>query len=362
MGKKSSPKAPDYEAAAKATAEGNKEALMYQTDANRANQITPWGTEGWFGEPGTPGYGKVTSLSANQQAIFDAQEQAQYQNQLLGLGLGDRLQQDLHRPDDFYNMLPEVGRNPNVPTYGQGLTDMGQGGQMMQMSDKLESAYDPAFAEQAFARAKSLIDPTHGQQLESQEVALRNQGLTPGTEAYDNALSMLRGQQSEQLNNMAYDSIDRGRAEQQAEFGRAAQANEQNFGQQSSMFGAGQQRGQYADAQRQQQVQEQMGFGQLGFGQEMQQSQYQQMLRQAAITEQQQREIGGLNLRNAAQSGQQVGMPNMPGYNQAGYVGGPDLLGAAQAKGQFDLQADAQKGPGLFDTLGGLGASYLGAR
>ena len=77
-----------------------------------------------------------------------------------------------------------------MPTYGQGLTDMGQGGQMMQMSDKLESAYDPAFAEQAFARAKSLIDPTHGQQLESQEVALRNQGLTPGTEAYDNALSM----------------------------------------------------------------------------------------------------------------------------------------------------------------------------
>ena len=335
---------------------------MYQTDANRVNQQTPWGTVSWFGKPGEAGYGQVTNLTPNQQAIFDAQEQSQYQNQQLGLGLGDRLNQDLQRPDDFYNRLPDVGRNPDVPDfYGQGLTDMGQGGELMQMSDKLQSAYDPAFAEQAFARAKSLIDPTHGQQLESQEVALRNQGLTPGTEAYDNALSMLRGQQSEQLNNMAYDSIDRGRAEQQAEFGRASQANEQNFGQQSSMFGAGQQRGQYADAQRQQQVQEQMGFGQLGFGQEMQQSQYQQMLRQAAITEQQQREIGGLNLRNAAQSGQQVGMPNMPGYNTAGYVGGPDLLGAAQAKGQFDLQADAQKGGGLFDTLGSLGGAYLGA-
>jgi hypothetical protein len=41
------PPAPDYQGAAQATAQGNLEAIKYQTEANRINQYTPWGSSTW---------------------------------------------------------------------------------------------------------------------------------------------------------------------------------------------------------------------------------------------------------------------------------------------------------------------------
>lgn len=355
MGSKSS-KAPDYTSAAEATAEGNKEALMYQTDANRVNQITPWGNLSWHGKPGEAGYGQQIALSPNQQSIFNRQEQIQSQRQQNALGLGDRLQQEMNRPEDFYNNLPDVAGTPDVPTYGAGLSQFGQGGQESQVQQMQGSQYDPRFAQQAFDRQVSLIRPTHVDQQERQEVALRNQGLTPGTQAYDSALGNLRSQQGEEMNALSADAIDRGRSEQQAEFQRSMQAGSQRFGQEGTRFQQQMAQGNMYNQQRQQQAAEQAQFGSMGFSQQMAQQNQQNKLRQQAITEQQGREVSALNLQNAAQSGQQVSMPQMPSYNTAGYVGGPDYLGAAQMQGQFDTQ---NKQPSIWETAGNLGAAYL---
>src|SRR5699024_10522515 len=43
-GKGDAPSTPDYEAAARATAEGNLDLAKYTTEANRINQYTPWGS------------------------------------------------------------------------------------------------------------------------------------------------------------------------------------------------------------------------------------------------------------------------------------------------------------------------------
>ena len=423
MGSSKKADSPDYTGAAEATAEGNKEALMYQTDANRVNQITPWGNLSWHGKPGEAGYGQEIALSPNQQSIFNRQEQIQSQRQQNALGLGDRVQQEMNRPEDFYNNLPDVAGTPDVPTYGEGLTQFGQGGQQStvqgqpnaeyqnltqfgragqegQVQQMQGSQYDPRFAQQAFDRQVSLIRPTHADQQERQEVQLRNQGLAPGTQAYDSALGSLRAQQGEEMNAISADAIDRGRSEQQAEFQRSMQAGSQRFGQENTRFGqqmqqanmadqqlqqqaseqgaqfqrqlaGGAQRfgqegtrfqqqmaqGNMYDQQRQQQAAEQMQFGGQGFSQQMQQQNQQNKLRQQAIAEQQGRETSALNLQNAAQSGQQVSMPQMPSYNTAGYVGGPDYLGAAQMQGNFDT---ANQQPSIWETGGNLGAAYLG--
>jgi hypothetical protein len=553
MGSKSQ-KAPDYTGAAEATAEGNQEALRYQTDANRANQITPWGNLTWHGKPGDANYGQEISLSPNQQSIFNSQEQIQSQRQQNALGLGDRVQQEMNRPEDFYNNLPDVAGTPDVPTYGEGLTQFGQGGQQStvqgrqnaeyqnlgqfgqggqqstvqgqpnaeyqnlgqfgqsgqqstvqgrqnagyqnlgqfgqsgqesQVQQMQGSQYDPRFAQQAFDRQVSLIRPTHADQQERQEVQLRNQGLTPGTQAYDTALGNLRAQQGEEMNALSADAVDRGRSEQQAEFQRSMQAGNQRFGQENTRFGQQMQQGNMYDSQRQQraaeqgaqfqrelqagnqqfgqentrfaqqmqqgdmydsqrqqqaaeqaaqfqrqlqagsqqfgqegtrfqqqmqqgdmydsqrqqqaaeqaaqfqrqlqagsqqfgqentrfqqqmqqgsmydqqrrqQAAEQAQFGSMGFSQQLAQQNQQNQLRQQAIAEQQGREVSALNLQNAAQSGQQVSMPQMPSYNQAGYVGGPDYLGAAQMQGTFDTQ---NKQPSIWETGGNLGAAYF---
>ena len=439
--------APDYRGAAEETARGNAEALRYQTDANRADQYTPFGNVQWFGQPGDENYRQETRLTNNQQAIFDQQEEAQFQRQLANSALSDRMWEDMQRPENFYNNLPGAAGTPDVPmyggglgefgqggrqmelqNYGGGLGEFGQGGQQMSVQDMQSSAYDPAFAEQAFDRQLSLIQPTLDNQLESQEVALRNQGLTPGSEAYDRALSTLRGQQSETLNALSADAVDRGRAEQQAEFTRGMQSGDQRFNQEAALFGAQMDQGSMYDRQRAQQAQEQLGFGgqrfdeqsrlfdaqmsqanlldrqraqqtdeqlrfggqrfneqsklfdaqmmqaalqdrqrgqqvqeQLAFGdqsfrQQAQQAEMQNMLRQRGITEQQNRENNAFNLMNSAATGQNVALPQMPGYNTAGYAGGPDYLGAAKAQGAADSAANSS----MFGALGSIGGGLMG--
>ena len=359
MGSKRSD-APDYTGAAQATAAGNKDAVMYQTAANRANQITPWGNQTWHGMPGSAGYGQETTLSPNQQAIFDNQEQIQDQRQQAALGLGDRMRQEMQRPDDFYNNLPDVAGTPDVPTYGEGLTGFGQGGQQMQVQGMQSSQYDPRFAQQAYDRQLSLIQPTHADQQERQEVALRNQGLTPGTQAYDTALGNLRMQQGEELNALSADAVDRGRAEQQSEFSRSMEAGGQRFDQEQARFGAQMDQGAMYDKQRAQQVVEQLGFGGQAFTQQMQQQDQQNALRQRAIAEQQGREVSALNLQNASTSGQQVGMPQMPAYNTADRWQGPDYLGAANMQGQFDNDQYATSMGPLNAALGGVSSALTG--
>jgi hypothetical protein len=451
-------KAPDYAAAAKETAAGNLKNLREQTLLNRVNQKTPWGDLLWHGKQGQPGYGQETRLSSNQQAIFDAQEEQQFQRQLAGEGLTDRMWGDMQRPDDYYNNLPEVAGTPGVPTYGGGLGDYGQlgrlsgqgrlgrlsewgdmpdpdasgigqnlgpEGQAAAIQDRLnagdQAGYDPQFAQQAFDRQLSLVGPRHDQNLEGLEVSLRNKGLTPGSEAYDRAMTDLRNQQGEELNRLSADAVGIGRAEQQAEFGRGMQSNQfdlsaggQRFGQeaqraqfldqqraarmaeQSGAFDArlnaaswmndkrglqnqeqlaragffDTQRAQqnqeqlaragFLDAQRRQQQQEQLGFGGQAFAQQMQGAEMQNMLRQRAIAEQRGIETSSLNLMNAAQLGQQVGMPDMPGYNTAGYVGGPDMLGAAKMKGDLDAANYATSMGPVNAALGAAGSMSFG--
>tara|TARA_R110000851_G_scaffold32777_5_gene87686 strand:+ start:36 stop:1496 length:1461 start_codon:yes stop_codon:yes gene_type:complete len=454
-------KAPDYRGAARETAAGNLANLREQTKLNRVNQKTPFGDMLWHGTQGQPGYGQELRLTPNQQAIFDAQEEQQFQRQSAGAGLTDRMWGDMQRPDNYYDNLPEVAGTPNVPTYGNGLGQYGQldqlgdygqlsqlqnqgrlgmlsewgnmpdpdasgigqnlgpEGQAAGVQDRMgaggQSGYDPRFAQQAFDRQMSLVSPRQEQNLESLEVSLRNQGLTPGSEAYDRAMTDLRNQQGEETNRLSADAVGIGRAEQQAEFGRGMQNNQFDLSAGGQRFGQEAQRAQFLDQQRaarmaeqsgafdarlnaaswmndkrglqnqeqlaragfldaqrsrqnqeqlgragfyddqraqmnqeqlgragfyndqrQQQAQEQLGFGGQAFTQQMQGAEFQNMLRQRAIAEQRGIETSSLNLMNAAQNGQQVGMPQMPGYNTAGYVGGPDMLGAAKMQGDLD--------------------------
>lgn len=73
---KSAPKAPDYTAAAEATAESNQEALNMQTWANRMNQYNPWGSITYDSESTIdPATGqRVTQWTQNQELTPLAQE------------------------------------------------------------------------------------------------------------------------------------------------------------------------------------------------------------------------------------------------------------------------------------------------
>lgn len=422
MGSKKA-KSPDYRGAAEATAQSNKEMAEFAAKANRVDQYTPFGTQEWFGAPGTPDYSQVTTLTPELQAALDAQQAATLERSNLGMEMLGSVRQDMQTPEDFWNTLPSVAGTPNVPDfYGKNLPDMGRmpdpsglgknipdprvqkrlGTSAIdprvqeQVSLDARAEYDPRFADTAFQRQMSLVGPTHEAASEAMDVQLRNQGLVPGTEAYDDATRNLRNQQGEEVNRMSADAVDRGRSEQQAEYLRElSSANfglgsgAQRFGQESALAqlglqGGGQRFGQemglaeylgnqqggafqgqmdaakYADMQRAQLAQEQLGFGALGFNQQMSQAQQQQLLRQQAIAEQQGREAWGLNKVNSAFSGQQVGMPSMPTYNTMATPEGANYLSAANMQGQMN-QYNTNQANAFMNTLGGIGAAWAGS-
>ena len=79
MGKSSAPPAPDYTAAANATAAGNLAAAQTTAAANRVNQVTPYGnlmySSAGNDSSGNPTYTATQTLSPAQQGILDQQNQ-----------------------------------------------------------------------------------------------------------------------------------------------------------------------------------------------------------------------------------------------------------------------------------------------
>lgn len=90
------------------------------------------------------------------------------------------------------------------------------------------------------------------------------------------------------------------------------------------------------------------------FQMEMQAAEQQNRLRQQAIAEQQLMRSMPLNEMNALLTGQQVGMPQMPGFQAAGVAETPQLLNAANMQYNAALDAQNAKNAALGNTMGGL--------
>lgn len=119
MGKSKAPPAPDYEAAAIAQGQANRETAQYNTGANRVNQYGPQGSTTWTMRPGAdpnnpqPGdYIQTTALSPEQQRQYD--ESNRITEALLGTA-GRQLQ----RVDQTFNSPVDLSGLPGWRTSGQ---------------------------------------------------------------------------------------------------------------------------------------------------------------------------------------------------------------------------------------------------
>ena len=185
----SAPAAPDYRAAAQETAQGNLDAARVATAANRVNQVTPYGnldyTQSGTDPYGNPTWTATTSLSDVGQQLLNNQNQT-------SLGLGSTINSALGRVQstmgqDFNPNLPSTGMNP-----GQ--------------------SYQDAYMQR--------LQPQINQARESTQANLRNQGVVPGTQAYENAMR----QQSMKENDLLLGATTQG-------FGTGLQANQQAYNQ-----------------------------------------------------------------------------------------------------------------------------------
>ena len=415
MGKPKAPKPPDYTAAAEVQGEASRENTEAQIRANRPTQITPWGSSEWSSTPVyDPASGKSYSewtqtlnLTPEQQAALDSQMRIQagrsdIAESMLGRSRDEFAEQmdwgkfqpygDVPTPqqtglptlrsDLDTGSLPELMRGDYSPEQLQrnlsteGLTDLNPA-----------SRYYSDAGDALYQQATSRLDPMFQQREQALDIRLRNQGLQPGDEAYDNAMGNFNRDRTDAYNQAQLSSTLASGQEAQRMLGMDAATRGQMFGERQSqgMFGnqaaseafaqrmsGGSQRFAESEADRERAFMEratQLGLdnetaatlysmqdqqNRQQFGQEMQSSQYANMIRQQQIAEEMQRRGFSLNEINAILTGQQVNTPQMPTFNPAARAETPQYLNAAGMQFQSNLDRFSADQAGLNSLYGGI--------
>lgn len=269
-----------------ATAQGtaNQTNVNQQTAANRADQTNPFGTSAWSQDPNTGKWTQNISLAGAQGDALTAQQNLQAGRSEAASGLLGGATDALSQPLDTSQF--------------HGMYNFGTPGQVNQ---------------QAQDAVMGQLQPIMDQKSKALDSQLSNQGLTPGSEAYQNAHDQL----ARDNNNMTLQGVQAGFAQGNTDF-----TNNINLGN-------------YQQGQNQQSLQQ-----------------------QEAIRSQ------PLNDINALTSGQQVTAPTFGAYGQAGVAAAPNYLGAEQSNYNAQLDssnADAAKQSSLYGGLFGLGSAFLGS-
>lgn len=191
MGKGSSspPPAPDPAATSAAQSRANRETAVSQYGLNATNQVTPFGNLSYrqigTWDDGTPRFEAVTAFSPEQQRLYET-----------GTAASQRL------ADIGVNQLGQIGQRLGSPL------QLGNEATEARLMDLGRRRLDPMFAERRAG-------------LETQ---LANQGVSPGTEAYNRAMASLGQQQNDAYNQLLLSG--RGQAANEALTARSAPINE----------------------------------------------------------------------------------------------------------------------------------------
>lgn len=341
-GKSSPPPAPDYTGAALAEAQASRENLNTQNYANRPTINTPWGTQSWQTnatiDPATgqavTQWTQNTSLTPQSQAALDSQMALQQGRSELAGSFMDRVGQEYSQPFD-YSGLPQT-YNPSAPrnlNTSLGQQDIQRG---LNFGDNpAMPAFDSGYRDNIANSLMERMQPQFSRQQDSLETQLSNQGFERGSQAYKTALDDLQERQSRER----FNALDMAGSEAQRLY-------QMQMGQRQQGMQEDQMAGNFANSASQQAFQQDMAAGQYGNNamqtqQNMDAAYANQMnvLRQQAIAEQAQRRGMSLNEMNALLTGQQVSMPQMPSFNQAGISQTPQLMAAAQ--NQYSAAMDA---------------------
>jgi len=179
MGKSSSqPTPPDPAKAAAAQGAANKEAVYESARVNQINEVGPTGSLTYTGEIGSPDRTRTTSLTPEAQALFD-------QQQGIAGTLGDYAQT---RAADL----------PTTPFSFDGFGDL----------PTFDTGYRTQVADDMFARLNPQID----RRRTTVETQLANQGVTSGSEAWNNAMDDLSREENDlrlAISGMSGDEMSR---------------------------------------------------------------------------------------------------------------------------------------------------------
>jgi len=200
-----SPPAPDYTAAAQATAQGNLDAARTAAAANRVNQVTPYGTltynvnpESQYDPWGNPTWTATTALSPEQQQLLNIQNKT-------SIDLGNLQNKGLSYVEDMISkpfdtsVLPQVGINAGEDYSAAIMRRLQPQLQMEQKSfdQKMANSGIPVGSE-AYENAKRMFDMSQNDRL----VAAQTGGIGVGLQANQQGFSQAGYMRNEPINTL----------------------------------------------------------------------------------------------------------------------------------------------------------------
>lgn len=192
------PSAPDAGQLAQTQTDANIKAAETSASINRPDINTPFGSQTWsrVADPSQPGgfrYIQNNTLSAGEQQLYDADTANKIAKQGIASGLQGAAADAVKTP---FSLSGQPALQTSVAN-----------------GDKYASERDKV-ADAVYQQGLRQLKPGMDQATEAQDSQLRNQGLMPGTQAYDTALENLRRSQSNQLNDLTDRATQAGGAEQ----------------------------------------------------------------------------------------------------------------------------------------------------
>lgn len=184
-GKGSAPPAPDYTGAAVATAAGNKDAAIATAEANRVNQITPYGNL-TYKQDGTSNSGNPTWTAT--QTLSDAEQQKLDANNKLTQSLLGTAQNGLGQVD---NLLSDTSLDES---------------KLAQPSIQGQAVQDAVM---------SRLQPELDRQQQGLDNQLANQGIMQGSDAWKTAQTQQSNNRNDLETQAALQGINTGQAARQ---------------------------------------------------------------------------------------------------------------------------------------------------
>jgi hypothetical protein len=197
------PDAPDANQLIASQSAANTQAAELGASINRPDINTPLGSQTWsrVEDPSQPGgyrYIQNNTLSPEQQRLYEGSTGLQQGAQGIAGQLQGQLGARMGTPFS-------LGGPARVDSVGDGSGVDNLQSYDAQRDQTIQSVLD---------RGRRILEPQQRQAMEGFDVQLRNQGLMPGTEAYDRGLSQLRQSQDQANLDLQDRAIQAGSAEQ----------------------------------------------------------------------------------------------------------------------------------------------------
>lgn len=346
--KAAAPAAPDYTGAAVAQGQANIDAARATAKLSNPNIYSPYGTQLVSYDGDVPTIRQT--LTPEAQRTVEAQQALQGNLARLGGTAYSNAFNVLSQPFSFggpqvQTQFNQGGALQNAPSAGQ--YGMAQGGpNAPTLNSQLDLSNIAKMPINAGTTAQEAImrrlEPSLARQRTSTETQLINQGLRPGTEAYDNAARILGEQENDLRSQAALQGLNLDIGANQQGFSQALQGGQFGNAAQLSQFGAGQQAQQAANqaiaqnyGQGMTSAQAQNATEAQRYNQAMQAAQFGNTAQQQALAQALQQRQLPLNEINALMSGSQIQNPQFNAYQGTNVAAAP-IANATAQQGAFN--------------------------